>query len=143
MTDLKTAQAKRICRICEQPIGVSTGRPAGWTDSFGEQLYPVRLTLNYGEEFAHTACLEKAEMGQDVVSDTRTDTDESPAAVPTPDLPGELWMLWHGDGWLVAMDGARGFEGPYLVAFSKAEAEATAEAQEEAYGIRTVPVRVK
>ena len=29
----------------------------GWQDNFNGMDMPIRLTLNYGKEFAHTDCL--------------------------------------------------------------------------------------
>lgn len=50
------AKQRRVCRICEQPIDV-TG-PVDWPDRFGEMVWPLAVTLDFGREFAHTACLE-------------------------------------------------------------------------------------
>ena len=65
----------------------------------------------------------------------------------TPEIPTELWMFWHNcpsGCWLVASDETPGHDGPYLVAFSEAEALATIEAQRETYECEyLIPVRVK
>ena len=55
------ARRLRVCRICGVPIR-ATG-PAGWPEQFGELTYPVRVTLNFGDEFAHTDCLPKPDDG--------------------------------------------------------------------------------
>ena len=52
------AKAARVCRICHQPIGGGHGAPEGWTECFDRQVVPERITLHFGAEFAHTACLE-------------------------------------------------------------------------------------
>jgi hypothetical protein len=57
MLSVKEAKSRRVCRICEEPV--PSGGPAGWTEDFGEMLHPIRVTLNFGEEFAHTECLQK------------------------------------------------------------------------------------
>ena len=51
------AREQRVCRICEKPIP-EKGYPKGWQFDFGEMVFPVKFTLNYGKEFAHTSCLE-------------------------------------------------------------------------------------
>jgi len=53
------ARDKRVCRICEQPIhSAPTTLPKGWETQFGEMVFPGAITMNYGEEFAHTGCLK-------------------------------------------------------------------------------------
>jgi len=52
------AREKRVCRICELPISLS-GTPKDAPLEFRQMVYPQKLTFNFGEEFAHTACLEK------------------------------------------------------------------------------------
>jgi hypothetical protein len=49
------ARDKRVCRVCGEPI--SALGPKGWPMDFGECLYPVAVTLKFGDEFAHTKCL--------------------------------------------------------------------------------------
>ena len=56
MTVVEARQA-RVCRVCGKPIATPPGSPLGWQDEFGEMVYPVRVTLRFGEEFAHTECL--------------------------------------------------------------------------------------
>lgn len=56
---LAQARAQRRCRICGEPIAVQ-GCPAGWTEDFGSMVYPLRLSLAFGAEFAHTSCLEQS-----------------------------------------------------------------------------------
>lgn len=57
------ARTARVCRICGEPIPISGGVPKGWESEFGQMTYPLRITLDFGEEFAHTDCLE-VEPGQ-------------------------------------------------------------------------------
>ncbi len=55
---VEEARTQRVCRICEQPIVLPPeGTPKGWTHEFYKMVYPVRITLNFGDEFAHTDCL--------------------------------------------------------------------------------------
>jgi hypothetical protein len=58
MITVEEAKQRRVCRICEQPIS-GAGCPVGWTEEFGRMVFPIRITLNFGQEFAHTDCLEK------------------------------------------------------------------------------------
>lgn len=53
---VEEARERRVCRICEQPVP-SMG-PKGWPTEFREMVYPVAVTLNFGDEFAHTQCLK-------------------------------------------------------------------------------------
>lgn len=54
------AKERLVCRICEEPISMGgQGCPIGWTEAYGEMVFPARITLNFGKEFAHTECLEK------------------------------------------------------------------------------------
>ncbi len=62
MLTVEEAKARRVCRICEQPIS-NPGAPVGWTEDFGRMVFPVKVTLNFGQEFAHTVCLEGATEG--------------------------------------------------------------------------------
>jgi hypothetical protein len=50
------ARDQRVCRICGQPV--KGGGPIDWPLIFGKMTFPSRLTLNFGDEFAHTDCLE-------------------------------------------------------------------------------------
>jgi len=52
------ARSRRVCRICEQPISPGPGCPLGWETEFGRMVYPAAVSLDFGNEFAHTACLE-------------------------------------------------------------------------------------
>ena len=54
----RLANRSIVCRVCEKPIGRGPGKPMGWTSQFGEMVFPEKITLNYGEEFAHTDCLK-------------------------------------------------------------------------------------
>lgn len=56
---LEQARAEHRCRICGQSIDVGAGVPEGWKDDFGEMQFPYRLTLRFGQEFAHTDCLRE------------------------------------------------------------------------------------
>ena len=53
---VREAKAMQVCRICRQPISL-VGAPARWMEEFDTTVYPVAVTLRYGAEFAHTACL--------------------------------------------------------------------------------------
>ena len=55
---IQEAKEKSVCRICEKPIGRGPGKPMGWTSEFREMVFPEKITLNFGEEFAHTDCLK-------------------------------------------------------------------------------------
>lgn len=57
-------QAKRlgVCRVCEQPFKQLDSQPAGWKDRFDMLVFPERVVLNYGQEFAHEVCLPKADI---------------------------------------------------------------------------------
>ena len=58
LLSLNDAKRERRCRICGQPI-VVTFVPVGWQDQFREMVYPPpAVTMNFGDEFAHTQCLE-------------------------------------------------------------------------------------
>lgn len=61
MITLEQAKQTGCCRICGgvicEPGDKPFGYPAGWKDIFRVMLYPLNVTLNYGEEFAHTTCL--------------------------------------------------------------------------------------
>jgi hypothetical protein len=59
--DLADAQQSRRCRICHEPI-VATNVPTGWPLLFRKITYPPPVVvLNFGEEFAHEACLAGGE----------------------------------------------------------------------------------
>jgi hypothetical protein len=40
------------------------GAPLGWPYEFGLMVYPIEITLNFGDEFAHTACLQGEQVKQ-------------------------------------------------------------------------------
>ena len=55
------AQERGVCRICGEPLlKDAKNLPAGWRTMFREQVWPDKITLNFGEEFAHTDCLAAA-----------------------------------------------------------------------------------
>ena len=56
---LRLDQAQRAyrCRICGGKIRID-GCVSGWQSKFGSMIHPMELTLNFGEEFAHTDCLD-------------------------------------------------------------------------------------
>ncbi len=61
LLSLNDAKLERRCRICGEPI-VVTAAPKGWQEQFREMCYPPpSVTLNFGEEFAHTQCLSDSE----------------------------------------------------------------------------------
>lgn len=55
------ARRQRICRICRKPVNPGPGCPAGWQFDYGEMVHPERITLAFGDEFAHTDCLKPKE----------------------------------------------------------------------------------
>ena len=57
LLSLIQARQEHRCRICGEEIEGSIGRPEGWCYSFGEQLYPVKIKLAFGREFAHPDCV--------------------------------------------------------------------------------------
>lgn len=55
---VEEARAAGVCRICNNSIRSVPGQPVGWQMEFGERVFPPpALTLKFGDEFAHTACL--------------------------------------------------------------------------------------
>lgn len=59
---VEEARENRVCRICGKPIVRDPGgMPKGWQTEFGKMVYPERVTLNFGEEHAHTGCLPPAD----------------------------------------------------------------------------------
>ena len=57
LISLKQAKEERRCRVCGDSINVPKG-PQGRTEEFGAVDFPIAVTLNFGEEFAHTICLQ-------------------------------------------------------------------------------------
>lgn len=58
---LKEAQDRGVCRFCEKTFSrAAHGEPHGWKFDFGEMMFPEQIILNFGKEFAHKICLEKA-----------------------------------------------------------------------------------
>jgi hypothetical protein len=56
---VEEARKARVCRICGGRIQIPAGgSPQGWDHEFGRMVYPEKITLNFGDEFAHTDCLE-------------------------------------------------------------------------------------
>jgi len=53
---LEQALRERRCRICGGTIAVN-GTPVGFESEFGRMIFPIKITLNWGQEFAHTDCL--------------------------------------------------------------------------------------
>ena len=53
---VEEAQKLRVCRICEQEFSVPG--PAGWPSQFKRMVFPVRVLLNFGQEFAHEDCVQ-------------------------------------------------------------------------------------
>jgi len=52
------AKAAGVCRVCRQPLKSGTV-PEQTAERFGNQIYPEALVFNYGEEYAHQACLNQ------------------------------------------------------------------------------------
>lgn len=50
------ARKSGCCRICMVSFPHVIA-PEGWQFEFGELVYPIGITMNFGDEFAHTACL--------------------------------------------------------------------------------------
>jgi len=66
MMTVKEAREQRVCRVCGVPILGGKGSLLGWESEFGERLYPPpALTLNFGDEFAHTTCLGAKNVNED------------------------------------------------------------------------------
>lgn len=63
MISLVEAKATGCCRICGgrivEPGSSPPGYPVDWMNSFRKMVFPVNVVLNYGEEFAHSDCLNK------------------------------------------------------------------------------------
>jgi hypothetical protein len=57
-------------------------------------------------------------------------------------IPKEIWMLWTGNTWVLAIDDPRGGEN-FLACISEADAIACATHQNDTYNINCFPVRVK
>lgn len=55
--ELEQAKKLGVCRICEQAFKQLDTQPSGWKDRFDMLVFPERVVLNYGDEFAHEACL--------------------------------------------------------------------------------------
>ncbi len=55
---VEEARVKSVCRICGKSMALPQGTtPKGWTHEFYEMTYPLRITMDFGDEFAHTDCL--------------------------------------------------------------------------------------
>jgi NTP pyrophosphatase (non-canonical NTP hydrolase) len=54
---VKEARKKRVCRICGKPISLAGG-PKDAEFEFSSQMWPQKITFDFGAEFAHTDCLE-------------------------------------------------------------------------------------
>lgn len=66
---VKEAQEKCVCRLCGESVSF-VGQPIFWKTEFGKRMFPGKiLVLNFGEEFAHEACLAKE--NDNVVGETR------------------------------------------------------------------------
>ncbi len=57
---VQEAREKRVCRICGESLFVG-GTPKDAPLEFGRMTYPIKVTFNFGEEYAHTDCLETEE----------------------------------------------------------------------------------
>ena len=55
---VQEAKKRRVCRICKQRISTD-GWPKNALHEFGKLVFPERIILNFGREFAHAKCLEK------------------------------------------------------------------------------------
>lgn len=60
------ARNLKVCRICGNKISTQ-GWPVGAAEDFGELIFPEKVTLNFGYEFAHTACLAADTGGKESV----------------------------------------------------------------------------
>lgn len=59
---VQEAQRLGVCRVCRDPLKTGAA-PAAAVERFANQMYPNVLVFNYGEEYAHQACLN-AEVAQ-------------------------------------------------------------------------------
>ncbi len=55
---VQEAQAAGVCRVCRNPLVTGTA-PAKAAERFGNQMHPHALVFNFGEEYAHQACLNQ------------------------------------------------------------------------------------
>lgn len=68
------ARAKNVCRVCKLPVRLpKEGVPEGWQTECKLLRFPDALTLNFGEEFAHTSCLRSAAVEQTKAGGGRRD----------------------------------------------------------------------
>lgn len=66
---VEEARAARVCRLCGKPISLAGGA-MDVALKFRQQVYPERITFDFGAEFAHTACLKSlVTMKGDVVTE--------------------------------------------------------------------------
>lgn len=56
------AKAAGVCRVCREPIDLSES-PTGTAERFGSMVHPEKLVFNFGEEYAHQACLNREQEG--------------------------------------------------------------------------------
>lgn len=62
---VQEAREKGICRICKASVRAE-GQPLGWELNYGKRVFlGPSLTLNFGEEFAHTECLRREKESAD------------------------------------------------------------------------------
>ena len=63
MLTLDEAVSTGCCRICGgrmlEPGTTPMGYPKDWKINFGRMVYPIKIVLNFGKEFAHPDCIEK------------------------------------------------------------------------------------
>ena len=55
---VEEAKAAGVCRICRQPLNGGTV-PEQTAERFGSEVHPNAIVYNYGEEYAHQACLNR------------------------------------------------------------------------------------
>lgn len=54
------ARRNGVCRVCGNTMPKdASGQPKGWATTFGSMCWPEAITLNFGKEYAHTACVEE------------------------------------------------------------------------------------
>lgn len=96
MLSVEEARQRRVCRLCEQPVfpnGTPEGQPMGWAHEFGKMVFPYQIILDFGREFAHAECLEKAAGGgaADGIANPAGDRADNPAGhseCPAGNCPG-------------------------------------------------------
>ncbi len=59
---VQEARTRRVCKICEESLaGLDDILPYNWPLNYAEVVLTggIQVSLNYGKDFAHTACLSE------------------------------------------------------------------------------------